>query len=130
MNNKNRWHPISVVARFGATLACIVALAACASPALVPAAQVTIKFIGDCPDSVSPDPVNVNKSQRIEWQSDPVNKRYSIHYDPFHGQPLNSNASGFKKSPPIDSSSPDIPYKYTVIGDNCAVPLDPRIVVN
>jgi hypothetical protein len=130
MNKKNALGMVWSGARIAGMLIVVATITACAqSPALAPA-NVTVTFSGDCPQSVSPNPVDVSHAQKIHWQSTPANKDFSIHYDPFHGRPINSNNNGLAKSPPIDSNAPLVEYKYTITAVNCGSPLDPHIVVH
>ena len=96
---------------------------------------VQIQFEEKCPKSVDKGaeggpPFDVLTTNRIIWQavdSDGSIPSYEIFFDPFKGGPLKSDIRGERKSPKFDSCSPQVEYKYTIVGDECrSEPLDPR----
>jgi hypothetical protein len=102
---------------------------------------VKIIFHGACPDRIAAgetDPiVDRKKHDLIVWSAvladgtTPMTEGFSIHFDPFAGQPLvDTNSDGTVKSKKVKETAPPGIYKYTVLGKNCPqAPLDPNIRV-
>ena len=103
--------------------------------------DIPVKILFDensCPQDVDIQEVELTRANndRVEWSaysldgSTRIETSYSVYFDPFRGQPLNSNPQGDLKSPPIDPGIPDGVYKYAVLGTKCPeAPLDPNIRV-
>lgn len=101
---------------------------------------VKIFFNADsCPQSVDIGEVEITRANndRVIWRAygaggaDRIPESFSIHFDPFRGQPLDDdNADGEVQSPTVDPKAPPGVYKYTVLGAKCPdTPLDPNIRV-
>ncbi|MCB1687781.1 MAG: hypothetical protein KDI33_04820 [Halioglobus sp.] len=93
--------------------------------------EVKIVFKAGCPDRADPVDFDIEKTRKISWQSvdeagNPLSLGWRIYFDPFKGRPIKAN-NGYTQSPNFNRESPDVAYKYTIVGDGSACePVDPR----
>ena len=123
----------------------IVGLSGCTSSLRSPltVADFTIKILfnttTNCPMLVDTPTLDANLGDRVGWQSvdendvsTEISADYEIFFDPFRGQPKQSNGTGKVPSTPIDQGTPQaVSFKYTIVGDNCTtgIALDPHIKI-
>ena len=97
--------------------------------------QVNVQVNFDATGCPQPPVIDVvaGRGQQVVWQAyiggAAASVPFKIFFDPLRGQPHNGPQGTIRAN--VDSGSPSVNYKYTIVGDNCPqAPLDPNFRVN